>query len=90
MSSFEFEFRVRVSSSSSSFEFEFRVRVGSGSGLSCQYNGSLDSTAVPWNTGGEWRLLPGVSRDAVHIHAKIVSTRNREISILGDVQPYLG
>ena len=32
----------------------------------------------------------GVSRDAVHIHAKIVSTRNREISILGDVQPYLG
>ena len=53
---------------------------------------SLDSTAVPSNTGGEWRLLRtgGISRDAVHIHAKIVSTRNREISIWGDVQPYLG
>ena len=32
------------------------------------------------------RTTGGFSRDTVHIHAKIVSTRNREISILGDVQ----
>ena len=48
---------------------------------------SLDSTAVPWNTGGEWRLF---SRDAVHIHAKIVSMRNREISVLGMYSPIWG
>ena len=71
----------------------------SGSGLSCQYNGSLDIPRLYSSSMEYWRRVEvatggggggGVSRDAVHIHAKIVSTRNREISILGDVQPYLG
>ena len=74
----------------------------SGSGLSCQYNGSLDIPRLYSSSMEYWRRVEvaiyrgggggggGVSRDAVHIHAKIVSTRNREISILGDVQPNLG
>ena len=63
----------------------------SGSGLSCQYNGSLDIPRLYSSSMEYWRRATGgVSRDAVHIHAKIVSTRNREISIVGDVQPYLG
>ena len=66
----------------------------SGSGLSCQYNGSLDIPRLYSSSMEYWRRVEvatgGFSRDAVHIHAKIVSTRNREISVLGMYSPIWG
>ena len=55
--------------------------------LQSTLNGSLDIPGLYSSSIEYWRSVEvatrGFSRDAVHIHAKIVSTRNREISILG-------